>query len=131
MTVEIRDKINSITLDDTKSAPKKQRLINAVHCQAALSFVENRLPLSFSRGKYEVTILDAKINNDGMLHLKLSCKVNGAEALRDQDFIWNRVPLLVQDDAGDVDIGGRIFREDLVDGLQSTIIQAIKKHAVV
>lgn len=123
----IYDQINDVLADGVKTSTEKRKVVFALRKNAMLAVVD-KLPLTFTRGKYEVSILDAGTRN-GCFWLKLSCKVDGVEAIRDPDFFWNTVPTLVPDPNGDINIGdGKIYREDIKEALKQIVVEAIKHH---
>lgn len=119
--------INSVLNDDTKTNIEKREDVHNLRKNAMLAVVD-KLPLTFTRGKYEVSVLDAGTRN-GFFWLKLSCKVDGVEIIRDPDFFWNTVPMLVPDPNGDINIGdGKMYREDIKEALKQIVVEAIKHH---
>ena len=126
----IRDEIAAIRADGEGDKPRRIRRLKAERFIAAL---QDRLPLSWDRGQWTIIVARARLGGrtDDDLELLIRVERGGNILLRLNDpanpFVFCNPPVLVRDDAGEVDLGERgKYRESLTDAFRSMVEETVE-----
>ena len=133
----IKDAVDAIYSDENKSLAEREAEARTYLCNTAYNVLSGNIPWSFIHGEFTVSVCGVSIVKNG-LYLNISCKDGqGVEKISDPHFFWNSVIFLIPDESGDIvyettnfvgDIIRQYYREDIVEGIKTMIINAITVH---